>query len=356
MGAKIKRTALKLTVENGGTLEFEQGSAIEMQDANDGDILVCRNGSLVPTDLLSLMLDEHIYTPNLEIDSWAIISRISESGQAANYYAVGDTKTLEVRGTVGTFGINKKLRCYIIGFDHNSAVEGRGISFGTFKTVESSPVDESVDVALVDMNYSDESVNSIPVFNINHYGNANISDITGDLILSTYTYGGWRGCDLRYDVLGSTDTAPNGYGSVPAEGRIGYDASPTTATNPVPNTLMSCLPSDLRVVMKPITKVDGDRRTIDYLPLLSEKEIYGYATTSGVDAAANQQQYEYYINGGTPDRYSATSTTTQVWHWLRSVVNEGGLEWLAAQGDRGEHSVVSISAAQSRGICPIFKV
>ena len=52
--------------------------------------------------------------------------------------------------------------------------------------------------------------------------------------------GGWKGCDLRYDVLGSTNTNDG-------------DATATTATNPVANTLMAALPSDLRAVMQPMT-------------------------------------------------------------------------------------------------------
>lgn len=156
----------------------------------------------------------------LNDNSWAAIHSVSGTG--ASYWAVGDRKAVTVNGTVGTQAVNGTYYAYIIGFNHNSSKEGNGITFGTFKTALSG----GTDICLVDGNYNGYSTNGTKYFNMNHSSNTNA--------------GGWKGCDLRYDVLGSTNTNDG-------------DATATTATNPVANTLMAALPSDLRAVMQPMT-------------------------------------------------------------------------------------------------------
>ena len=158
----------------------------------------------------------------LNDNSWAAIHSVSGTG--ASYWAVGDRKAVAVSGTVGTQAVNGTYYAYIIGFNHNSSKEGNGITFGTFKTALSG----GTDICLVDGYYDSYSTNGTKYFNMNHSSNTNA--------------GGWKGCDLRYDVLGSTNTNDG-------------DATATTATNPVANTLMAALPSDLRAVMQTIRAV-----------------------------------------------------------------------------------------------------
>lgn len=204
--------------------------------------------------------------------SWDNINTIASIGQAKNFWAVGDCKAVTVNGTVGTLSVNQTYYVYILGFDHNGTINT--IDFGTFKTALSN----GINICLIDSKYGNSSTNGTKYFNINHWGNTN--------------HGGWSGCDLRYDILGSTDVAPSGYGSAPVSGRVGYDATETCATNPVPNTLMAALPAELRAVMKPMTiytdNIGGGNAeshisaTVDYLPLLAEFDIYGvckYANT-----------------------------------------------------------------------------
>ena len=191
-----------------------------------------------------------VFIPALNDNSWETIRRISDAGTGANYWSIGDCKAVTVNGTVGTQDVNGTYYAYIIGFNHNSSKEGNGITFGTFKTALSG----GKDICLVDGKYGVSSTNGTKYFNMNHSSNTNA--------------GGWKGCDLRYDVLGSTNTNDG-------------DATATTATNPVANTLMAALPSDLRAVMKPMTIYtdntgDGKNdesyvtKTTDYLPLLAE--------------------------------------------------------------------------------------
>lgn len=70
----------------------------------------------------------------LNNQTWAEIRQVSDAGKGSEYWSVGDRKAVLVNGTVGTQGINQTLYAYILGFNHNSAKEGAGIQFGTFKS------------------------------------------------------------------------------------------------------------------------------------------------------------------------------------------------------------------------------
>ena len=248
----------------------------------------------------------------LNDQTWAEIRQVSDAGKGSEYWSVGDRKAVLVNGTVGTKAINQTLYVYILGFNHNSAKEGNGIQFGTFKTALSG----GTDVCLTDGKYNSYDTGGTKYFNMNHWGNVN--------------YGGWKACDLRYDVLGSTKTAPKNYGKQHASGDVGYDAPTDTATNPVANTLMAALPSDLRAVMKPITKytdnvaggtdVAGNiSASVDYLPLLSEQEIFGGNRTYSNQYEKNYQvQYAYYSAGNSKVKYRHSSTGSTAYWWERS--------------------------------------
>ena len=248
----------------------------------------------------------------LESNSWEKIKELSESGIAKNIWSVGDCKSVHLQGTMGTLELDQTLYLYILGFDHNAENEGYGITFGGFKTAAGS---DGIDICLVDSQYGDFSANGTKYFNMNHWGN--------------YNYGGWARCDLRYDILGSTNVAPQGYGAKATKGQVGYDATETCATSPVANTLMSCLPADLRAVMKPITKytdnVGGENSIeanitamIDYLPLLAEFEVLGTCTKANSFEQNYQMQYEYFANGNSRVKYQHSMTNSSVLWWVRS--------------------------------------
>lgn len=278
-------------------------------------------------------------------DSWEVISQRSAAGTAQNYYSVGDCKSIELNGTMGTLALNTTLYVYILGFNHNSTYEPNGITFGCFKTAATN----GIDVCLVDSKCGSSDTSGTKYFNMSHRGN--------------YNYGGWKGSDMRYDILGSTDVQPSGYGSVPTTSKTGYDATSTCATNPVANTLMSCLPSDLRSVMKPMTKYTDNKgstniesnvtTSIDYLPLLSEHEVQGTGAYANKYEKNKQAQYTYYSGGNSKvKRHHSTTYSTAYW-WVRSPycysdncfcrVNVGGA---ASIGDAG----------YSLGVAPCFLV
>ena len=282
----------------------------------------------------------------LNDQTWAEIRQVSDAGQGSSYWSVGDRKAVLVNGTVGTLAVNQTLYVYILGFNHNSAKEGNGIQFGTFKTALSG----GTDVCLVDGSYNSYKTDGSKIFNMNHWGN--------------YNYGGWKACDLRYDILGSTNKAPVNYGKARATSDTGYDAPTNTATSPVANTLMAALPADLRAVMKPITKYTDNKgnssdvaanvtSSLDYLPLLAEQEIFGGNRTYSNQYEKNSQvQYAYYSAGNSKVKYRHSATGSTAYWWERSPYYNSNYFCNVNTNGSANYNY----AGYSRGLAPAFMV
>ena len=282
----------------------------------------------------------------LNDQTWAEIRQVSDAGKGAEYWKVGDCKGITINGTVGTLAVNTTLYSYILGFNHNSAKEGAGIQFGTFK----SALNNGVDVCLIDGSYNGYKTDGTKLFNMNHWGN--------------YNYGGWIASDLRYDILGSTNKAPSGYGAAKTTSAVGYDAPANTATSPVANTLMAALPADLRAVMKPITKYTDAvgnasnvaanvKTSVDYLPLLAEFEIFGTRSYANQYEQNSQLQYDYYKAGNSKVKYRHSATgSTAVW-WGRSpyYASSNSFCFVSTGGGASANG-----ARRSLGLAPAFMV
>lgn len=267
----------------------------------------------------------------LNNNDWSVISDVSDKSQGPNYWSVGDCKQVVLDGTVGNLSLPSfTTYVFILGFNHNGAT---GIDFGTFKTSLSG----GTDICLIDAGYGNNYTDGTKRFNMNHSSNTNT--------------GGWEGCDLRYDVLGSTNTNDG-------------DATATTATNPVANTLMAALPSDLRAVMKPMTiytdNTGGGSNTasnvtasVDYLPLLAEYEIFGTRTYANSSEQNHQAQYAYYSAGNSKVKYLHRATGSTAGWWERSPFCDNGTNFCrvlaigVATGD---------GARLSLGVAPVFRV
>mgnify|MGYP005757913825 FL=1 len=281
----------------------------------------------------SVTVEAKFVSSVLNENDWSVIKSVADASQGANYWAVGDRKAVTVNGTVGTQAINGTYYVYILGFDHNSSREGTGITFGTFKTALSG----GTDICLVDSHYNDYSTGGQKWFNMNHSSNTNS--------------GGWKGCDLRYDVLGSTNSNNN-------------DAGTTTATSPVSGTLMAALPSDLRAVMKPMTiytdNTGGGSNTasyvtasVDYLPLLAEFEIFGTRSYANSAEQNYQQQYQYYKNGNSKVKYRHSSTSSTAYWWERSPYYNLSYAFCIVYTYGNAYSYY---AGNSLGLAPAFRV
>lgn len=314
--------------------------------ATENETLIFKGFEPYPTNIAADLDTYAVYDDigTLDQTTWARIAEASADGTAQNYFAVGDIKMIHVEGTVGTLEVNGDYGVYILGFDHNEKWEGKGIHFGTFKSKS------GVDLALDDGNYSKSSTDGSKYFNMNHWGN--------------YNYGGWQGCDLRYDVLGSTDQSPSGYGSEPTSSRVGYDASESCAVNPQANTLMAALPSDLRAVMKPMTKYADARgnasthsnyviASIDYLPLLAEFEIMSKSSYGNPYEVDKQKRYDYYSAGNSRVKYrqSLHDSTAICTTRTASSKDNGNFVTIYTSGNASMNS-----AFVSYGLAPIFKV
>ena len=281
----------------------------------------------------SVTVEAKFVSSVLNENDWSVIKSVADASQGANYWAVGDRKAVTVNGTVGTQAINGTYYVYILGFDHNSSREGTGITFGTFKTALSG----GTDICLVDSHYNDYSTGGQKWFNMNHSSNTNS--------------GGWKGCDLRYDVLGSTNSNNN-------------DAGTTTATSPVSGTLMAALPSDLRAVMKPMNiytdNTGGGSNTasyvtksVDYLPLLAEYEIFGTRSYANSAEQNYQAQYQYYKNGNSKVKYRHSSTSSTAYWWERSPYYNSSSDFCYVDTNG---SASTDSARYSYGLAPAFRV
>lgn len=281
----------------------------------------------------SVTVEAKFVSSVLNENDWSVIKSVADASQGANYWAVGDRKAVTVNGTVGTQAINGTYYVYILGFDHNSSREGTGITFGTFKTALSG----GTDICLVDSHYNDYSTGGQKWFNMNHSSNTNS--------------GGWKGCDLRYDVLGSTNSNNN-------------DAGTTTATSPVSGTLMAALPSDLRAVMKPMTiytdNTGGGSNTasyvtasVDYLPLLAEFEIFGTRSYANSAEQNYQQQYQYYKNGNSKVKYRHSSTSSTAYWWERSPFYNNSYSFCFVNTNGNAYYT---NASYSYGLAPAFRV
>ena len=284
-----------------------------------------------------------------EDTDWVVIQIVGAMGIGANYFDIGDTKTITLNGNIGDYftASNLQLKVFIIEFNYRG---DNGIYFQGFKSMD------GVDVALCDSQYGNDIRNNAKNlnFSLTHWYDRNI--------------GGWKRTDARYDILGSTNVAPQGYGAGVGSGQVGYDATTAATTNPVPNTLMAALPSDLRAVLAPWTvwtdnkggevtpTVNCITPSIDYLPLLAEYEIMGtiIAESNQYEATA-QQQMSYYKNGNSKIKYKHDANTTAATYWTRTPNPLQSNKIIAFTMMNNSTASASWSVA-GRGIAPAFRV
>lgn len=252
--------------------------------------------------------------------TWDEISEISSSGQAANYFAVGDCKEIVLNGTVGALTFNNyHTYAFIIGFDHNAEREGdHRIHFQLAKTALSG----GKDICFTDSSYN--SPGNSAAFRMN---------------TSNTNSGGWEDSYMRNNILGTSKTSYSG-------------------------RFIGVLPSALRNVLKSVTKYTDNTgggstssgavtATTDYIFLLSEYEVFGTITNGNTYEANYQQQYAYYSAGNSTVKYRHTSTSSNAYWWLRSANHKYFIFFadVKTNGDVGNGN-----ANFSLGVAPCFCV
>lgn len=291
--------------------------------------------------------NQGIWIPNKSIPlndcSWKYIKELASTGRAKTIFKVGDKKQILLNGQVGSnlsFN-NSPYYCIILGFNHDGTTNT--IDFG----IGQNP--EGIEIAFTS-SYGSSKTDGTKIFNINHKGN--------------YNYGGWAACDLRYDILGSTNIPPLNYGTTKTAECIGYNATMDCPISPVKNTLMAALPVDLRNILKPITIYTDNKgnksnieanitATIDYLPLLSEFEILGKRNIANIYEQNKQNQYEYFKQK-TPIKYDHAKPTEDIIYYTRSQTYDDENEFVAIR-TTGLTSVTTI-VGYSRGLSPFFRI
>ena len=303
------------TIVNGTVYEVNGGKCLVNGTAYDikkGRTLINGTGEDIVFSSGSPILDE--------VD-WATIREVSDAGQGANYWSVGDTKTITINGKVGytTFS-NLSIDAFIIGFNHNSAREGANrIHFKIGKI-------SGVHIALCDSNYG-RSGSSASFFQMN---------------ASNTNSGGWNGSSMRKTLLGNSGTP----------------------TSPPSNSLLAALPSDLRAVMKAVTKYSDNTgggsntasyvtSTTDYLFLLSEFEYHGVRTYANSAEKNYQARYDYYKAGNRKIHYKHNATGTAAIAWCRSVYSNYSSAFCYVVNNG---SAAGNNASYSYGVAPGFAV
>ena len=222
----------------------------------------------------------------LNNNEWSVIKSVSDAGQGANYWSVGDRKAVTLNGTVGKLTLsNFTTYAFIIGFNHNSSVEGANrIHFQLAKTALSG----GTDVALCDSSYG-SNVSTTGYFSMNS---------------SRTNSGGWASSQMRTNICGTSLTSYSG-------------------------TIIAVIPAALRAVLKSVTKYTDNTgnsstaasavtATTDYFFLLSEKEVFGSISYANTNEGSKQAQYAYYSAGNSKIKYNHSSTSSAVSWWLRS--------------------------------------
>lgn len=209
--------------------------------------------------------------------SWEEISAVSASGDAANLFSVGDTKSIVLNGVVGkTAFSNLSIDAYILGINHNAELEGNNrIHFCIGKISNKA-------VGLTDSEYNTAQSHS-GFFTMNYSSNTN--------------NGGWNSCYMRNDIM---------------------------------QEIKGALPTDLQNVLKTVTKYTDNTgggngssvsfvtATTETICLEAEFEVQGVITYANTYEQNKQKQYDYYKNGNSKVRYKYNSMNDAVWWRNRS--------------------------------------
>lgn len=289
---EVSGTSVKITGLKAGTAKITVKVAAGTNHTAPSDKTINVTVSLPDTSLAN-------NTPD-------IIAAAAKSGQAANYWSVGDKVGIAVNGSFGGLSYNNTVYAFILGFNHNSSVEGgNSIHFQFGKTAA------GVDIAFV-----------------NSYG----STSTGFCMNTSNTNsGGWNNSYMRKTIC-------------PA--------------------FLAALPKAWQNIIAACTKYSdntgGGSNTASYVTatsdkiwLLSEMEVQGTRSYANSAEANYQKQYDYYRNGNSKVKYQHTATTSACYWWLRSV-NAGTTDGFCYVYTDGSANISN--AYRSFGFAPGFKV
>ena len=256
----------------------------------------------------------------LNNNDWATIKSVSDAGQGANYWSIGDRKAVTLNGTVGNLSLsNVTTYAFILGFNHNAIIEGANrIHFQLAKAALSG----GTDVCFHDSSYN-SIVSTTGFFSMNS---------------SNTNSGGWESSQMRTNICGTSLSNYSG-------------------------TIIAVIPAALRAVLKSVTKytdntgngstVDSNvTATTDYFFLLSEFEVFGSISYANANERHIQAQYAYYSAGNSKIRYKHDDTSTPANWWLRSPTAKYSYRFaLVSVGAESYYSYAPYSSGFAPGFC-----
>ena len=286
-----------VTLKKGGTTiatKTSNGTAVfTVTETGAYTVTATKNGQTtsgsvnVVSGTTSYSLTLSFVSSTLNNNEWSVIKSVSDAGQGANYWSIGDRKAVTLNGTVGKLSLsNVTTYAFIIGFNHNASVEGANrIHFQLAKTALSG----GTDVCLCDSSYN-SNVSTTGYFSMNS---------------SRTNSGGWASSQMRTNICGTSLSSYSG-------------------------TIIAVIPAALRAVLKSVTKYTDNTAngggstasyvtaTTDYFFLLSEFEVFGSITYGNTNEKNKQAQYAYYSAGNSKIKYKHDGTSTAALWWLRS--------------------------------------
>ena len=300
---------ITVKVESGATVTLKKGSVTIATKTSNGTavftvtetgtytVTATKNGQTksdsvnVVSGTTSYALTLSFLSSTLNNNEWSVIKSVSDAGQGANYWSIGDRKAVTLNGTVGKLSLsNVTTYAFIIGFNHNASVEGTNrIHFQLAKTALSG----GTDVCFCDNQYGPDSGWSSPGAG---YFVMNASNTNS---------GGWKSSQMRTAICGTSLSSYSG-------------------------TIIAVIPAALRAVLKSVTKYTDNTAngggstasyvtaTTDYFFLLSEFEVFGSIKYANTNEKDKQAQYAYYSAGNSKIKYKHNGTTTAADWWLRS--------------------------------------
>ena len=326
---------ITVNVESGATVTLKKGGTTIATKTSNGTavftvtetgaytVTATKNGQTtsgsvnVVSGTTSYSLTLSFASSTLNNNEWSVIKSVSDAGQGANYWSIGDRKAVTLNGKVGALTLsNYTTYAFIIGFNHNASVEGANrIHFQLGKTALSG----GTDVALCDSYY----------------------DNTGDgfrMNTSNSNSGGWASSNMRTAICGTSLSSYSG-------------------------TIIAVIPAALRAVLKSVTKYTNNTgnssaasavtATTDYFFLLSEYEVFGTIRRGNPNESSKQTQYSYYSAGNSKVKYNHSATSTAVRWWLRSPHASYSASFVGVAPDG---TVTNIAAFSSNGVAYGFCV
>lgn len=347
-GSNFSGPIIQVSAPTGSTVTLTKGDTTMTPTEQSGAMWVCRpwefgiytvqavSGNATYTQEIEVSEVTLYYTdfenvvvpdPVLNNNPWSVISQVSSQGNASAYWAVGDAKQITINATIGTVAYdNYQPWVYILGFNHNSALEGENlIHFGCFRSGQTYSATNGI--ALDDSYYPTQTSQDLAF----HMNTTNVNA------------GGWATSYMRQTLL---------------------DADAASTDSAGENSFLNGLPSDLLMVMKQCTKytdntgnsnnaLNSITATQDWCWLLSEYEVQGTRVYANIYEQNYQRQYEYYVSGNSKIKYKQSSTETTLFWWNRSprALNPNTFCRTDTSGN-----IANISASYSQGVAPGFCV